>query len=241
MSASHSALLYFPLSQPSRAVQWFLRNHNIKDVELKPVDILSGATHTPEFSEKINAFQSVPVLQLSAEESGADGGQYLTESSAILNYLASKYKIETEYPLHDAKAVARVHEAQFRHDELSRLVTTMAVRPALARAMNRSVSKEDVIAKLKSNSGDIMWVLLTLDKMLGAHKFIAGDHMTVADYQVICELNQLPLLEPLLPETLQISATHYPNVHQYLERAKLLPNYDASVAGIEALYPKLAH
>lgn len=82
----------------SRAVLAFLEEEGL-DVELVPVDISQGEHHQPPFTE-VNPNRMIPVLD--------DGGFVLTESSAILRYLA-RTSGSALYPT-DLKAAARVDE-----------------------------------------------------------------------------------------------------------------------------------
>ena len=91
--------LYFhPASSTSRMVQMFAVDQGI-DLDYQVVDLFTGAHLKPEFSA-INPSRMVPVLE--------DGDFRLTESSAILKYLADKVGSHA-YPK-DLKARARVHE-----------------------------------------------------------------------------------------------------------------------------------
>lgn len=221
-------LLHFPISQPSRAVSWFMKNHNI-DIKHTLVDIMKGATNTPEFRE-INLFQSIPVLKL-------EDGTYLSESSAILNYLATKFTSRNEYP-DDALLLARIHEAQLRHDNLARLATTHALRPCLARMRNPALTSAEIREKIEAGSEPLKWALQALDGIFAKQSYIAGNTLSVADYNVICELNQLPGLDSVLPDDLKVSA--YPNIARYLDSAKLIPNHDEFLAPFLAAAKALA-
>ena len=71
--------LYFhPASTTSRAVALFATDQGI-ELDYQLVDLFAGMQREPEFTA-INAHQAVPVLE--------DGDFRMTESSAILKYLA---------------------------------------------------------------------------------------------------------------------------------------------------------
>lgn len=221
-------LLFHPVSQPSRAVTWFLKNNNITDVSLEVVDLLKGAHLSPEFYEK-SIYQSVPILEL-------DDGSYLTESAAIINFLASHYNKRAEYPV-DPLQAARVHEAQLHHDSIGRLVTTHVFRPCTAPLMNPAVTGDQIRAVIASKADEVAYAFSLLNTILGKTKYIAGNNFTVADYLVICELNQLPFCTKFLPEKLQIS--NFPNVERYLQDAKEVPHHDEFLATLAAVMSKL--
>src|SRR5438034_6846413 len=73
-------LYYHPVSTTSRPVWLFIAENDIK-CELRVVDLMKGEHYQPEFVA-INPNRMVPVLE--------DGDFRLTESSAILKYLAEK-------------------------------------------------------------------------------------------------------------------------------------------------------
>ncbi|GCB76170.1 hypothetical protein scyTo_0018307 [Scyliorhinus torazame] len=93
-------IYYDLLSQPSRAVLIFLRRTGIPHVE-KPVALRKGEQRSPEFT-KLNPMQKVPVIE--------DNGFVLTESVAILKYLATKYNVPQYWYPEDTMQRAKVDE-----------------------------------------------------------------------------------------------------------------------------------
>ena len=91
-------LYYHPASTTSRIVQMFAQDQGIA-LDYEVVDLFTGAHMTPDFA-KINPSQLVPVLE--------DGDFRLTESAAIIRYLADQAG-SPAYPK-DLKARARVNE-----------------------------------------------------------------------------------------------------------------------------------
>jgi glutathione S-transferase len=73
-------LYMHPVSMTSRPVRLFIAESGI-DVDEQVVDLMAGAQHQEPFAS-INPNRMVPVLE--------DGDLRLTESSAILKYLADK-------------------------------------------------------------------------------------------------------------------------------------------------------
>ena len=91
-------LYMHPVSMTSRPVRLFIAEHNIP-VEEVTVDLMKGDHYKPPFTT-INPNRQVPVLE--------DEGFRLTESSAILKYLADKVN-SPAYPK-DLKQRAKVNE-----------------------------------------------------------------------------------------------------------------------------------
>ena len=89
---------YHPASTTSRPIMLFAAEEGA-DIEFKVVDLFTGEHCKDEYAA-INPNRLVPLLE--------DGDFRLTESSAILKYLAEKLQSPT-YPT-DLKARARVNE-----------------------------------------------------------------------------------------------------------------------------------
>ncbi|TMG87268.1 MAG: glutathione S-transferase family protein, partial [Betaproteobacteria bacterium] len=73
-------LYYHPVSTTSRPIVLFATESGI-DLDYQVVDLFTGEQYKPEYSA-VNPSHQVPVLE--------DGDFRLTESSAILKYLAEK-------------------------------------------------------------------------------------------------------------------------------------------------------
>lgn len=71
-------------TEPSRMVLLTIRNIGL-DIELRHIDVFRGEQNTPDFI-KINPLHQIPVLHV------ADDNHFLTESRAIMLFLASMAK-----------------------------------------------------------------------------------------------------------------------------------------------------
>lgn len=200
--------LYFhPVSTTSRAVMLFASEAGIKlDYEL--VDILTGAHLQPGY-RAINPNCLVPVLE--------DGDFRLTESSAILKYLADHAE-SPAYP----KALrerARVNEAM---DWINaNLYRDFGYGVAYPQLFPHHKRPDDAV-----HSGTIAWGqeksrgwLATLDgNMLGPNKaYLCGDKPTIADYFAA------PILT--LGDLLRADFAAYPNLRRWLSNMKALPSW----------------
>lgn len=92
-------LYMHPVSMTSRPINLFIADNNLS-VEAKVVDLMTGEHLGEEFAG-INPNKLVPVLE--------DGDFRLTESSAILKYLADKFELHALYP-EDLQKRAKVNE-----------------------------------------------------------------------------------------------------------------------------------
>jgi glutathione S-transferase len=164
--------LYFhPVSTTSRTVTLFCAEANIA-YEPVIVDLLTGA-HLKEPFLSLNPNAQVPVLE--------DGDFVLTESSAILKYLADKNN-SPAYPK-EAKARARVNERMDwlntnHYREWAYHLIYPQVFPGHLRA-----SEEVQRATVEWGRDKVEPWLKVLDThVIGSNKYLCGDQITIADY-----------------------------------------------------------
>ncbi|KAK6476405.1 glutathione S-transferase theta-1-like [Huso huso] len=167
------------LSQPCRAVHIFLKQNKIP-YTLKPVAIRKGDQRSPEFT-KLNPMQKVPVI--------VDNGFVLTESDAILKYLATKYKVQQHWYPREPERRARVDEYTAWHHTNTRphaakVFILEVVIPRMTGQATEAVKVERAVTELNG----------TLDKLesmfLKSQPFLCGDDISLADLLAICELMQ---------------------------------------------------
>ncbi|KAG7999724.1 Glutathione S-transferase theta-1 [Nibea albiflora] len=117
----------------------------------------AGENRTPKFT-KLNPMQKVPVLE--------DNGFVLTESDAILKYLATKYNVPEHWYPRQPERRARV------------LLPAHSGCPVDEVRLIRALSQlDDTLEKMES-------------MFLGRQPFLCGDDITVADLLAVCELMQ---------------------------------------------------
>jgi len=153
-------LYIHPLSGHSHRARLFLSLLGVAH-EVVEVDLAKGAHKTPEFL-KLNRFGQVPVLD--------DGGTIITDSNAILVYLAKKYG-KTDWLPEDGVNAAAVQRW------LSVAAGQIAYGPAAARLITVFGAKFDaaeVIARAHA-------VLQVIEAELTERSWIAADHPTIAD------------------------------------------------------------
>ncbi|XP_071619403.1 glutathione S-transferase theta-4 [Heliangelus exortis] len=172
--------LYLDLvSQPCRAVYIFARSNNIP-FEFKKVELMKEQHRTEEF-QKVNSLMKVPALK--------DGSFTLSESIAILLYLARKFKTPDHWYPSDLEKRARVDEyLSWQHINIrgkaSKLFVSKALVPVLT---GQPLSPE----KLEGITEELNIVLKQFEEVFLQDKlFIAGSEISLADLVALVDLMQ---------------------------------------------------
>lgn len=161
----------FDGSPTSRIILLFCAEERI-EFEKVDVNLLTGA-HLSDSYRSINPCALVPVLE--------EGDFRLSESSAILKYLADKFESKA-YP-RDLKRRAKIHEVMdWLNTSFYRVLGYNFIYPQLY-AHHRREPEE-------TNRGTIAWgrerteqYLQLLDRhWLGKKRFLCGEELTLADY-----------------------------------------------------------
>uniref|UniRef100_A0A8C0RRH2 glutathione transferase n=1 Tax=Canis lupus familiaris TaxID=9615 RepID=A0A8C0RRH2_CANLF len=171
--------LYLDLvSQPCRAVYIFAKRNGIP-FELRPVDIFRGQLVSKDFSQ-INNLCKVPALK--------DGDFILSESTAILIYLSSKYPTADHWYPSNLQARARIHEYLGWHADCVR--GTFGV-PLWTQVLAPLIGVHLPEEKVQRNRAAMDRALQELeDKFLRDQAFLTGQHVTLADLMALEELIQ---------------------------------------------------
>jgi len=200
-------LYYHPASTTSRIVMLFAADQGI-DLEYKLVDLFTGEHLKPEYA-KINPNCLVPVLE--------DGDFRLTESSAILKYLAEKAG-SPAYPK-DLKARARVNEmmdwfnSNIYRDFAYGLIYPQTF-PHHKRPSDQIQSGTLDWGKRKTEG----WLKILDQNLIGPKKaYLCGDKVTLADYMGAEMI--------ALGGVIRCKFTAYPNVERWLRNMKALKSW----------------
>ena len=200
-------LYMHPVSTACRPVQLFAADNNIAmDEEL--VDLMTGAHLQPPYST-INPNCLVPMLE--------DGDLKLTESSAILKYLADKIG-SPAYPK-DLKQRAKVNEVMdWVNTNFYREWGYNLCYPQLFPHMKRR-SEEAQAATLEYGKENAKrWLKVLNDYWLGPNKtYLCGDAITIADYLAVGIVS--------LGEIIRADLSPYPNVQRWLAAMKRQPSW----------------
>ncbi|KAM4576799.1 glutathione S-transferase theta-2 [Odontesthes bonariensis] len=167
------------LSQPCRAVHILLTCTGIPH-RVRTVALRKGEHRSPEFTE-LNPMQKVPVV--------VDGGFVLTESDAILKYLATRYDVPQHWYPRQPERRARVDEYTAWHHTNTRVHAAKVFKlEVMLPAQSGAPVDEQRLGAALAQLDD------TLDKLesmfLRRQPFLCGDDITVADLLAVCELMQ---------------------------------------------------
>lgn len=186
----------FPLSGHSHKAELFL---SLLGLPVEPIDVdLAGGAHKTPAYLAMNCFGQVPVIQ--------DGDVTVSDSNAILVYLASRYGSENWLPRDPAGAA---HVQRW----LSVAAGQVAYGPCAARLITvfkMNFNPEEVIARAHA-------LFAIMEKELAARPFLVGEHATLADvanYSYIAHA----------PEG-NVSLDAYPAIRAWLARIEALPGF----------------
>jgi glutathione S-transferase len=207
-------LYMHPVSMTSRPVRLFIAESGIK-VDEQLVDVMTGEHLQPAFAG-VNPSKMVPVLE--------DGDLRLTESSAILKYLADKID-SPAYPK-DLKQRAKVNEAMdWFNTNFYRDFAYGLFYPQLFPHHKRVTDDVQKATLEWAHARAQGWMTILNDNLLGSKKYLTGNSITIADYFGVCLLT--------LGEVTRCDWSKYPNVNRWVDTMKQLKSW-GSVN--EALY-----
>ena len=201
-------IYYHPISTTSRPLMLFAAESGI-DIEFKIVDLFTGEHVQPAYAA-VNPNRLVPVLE--------DGDFRLTETSAILKYLAEKTG-SPAYPS-DLRKRARVNErmdwlnTQFYRDFGYGLVYPQ-IFPHLRRSTEELQAGTVAWGKEKAEG----WLKILDEHLIGPkNAYLCGNEITLADY----------LGAPYLTagEIVRCNYSRYPNITRWLGKMKALPTWE---------------
>ncbi|MBC7883208.1 MAG: glutathione S-transferase [Anaerolineae bacterium] len=185
------------LSGHSHRVELFLSLLGLP-FEFVTIDLLVGAQRSPEYL-KLNPFGQVPTID--------DDGAILSDSNAILVYLARKYDPQGTWLPNDALGTAQVERW------LSVAASQINNGPATARLINVFGAKLD-----QERAFSISERLFTImNAHLTDRAFLVGETPTIADVAGYTYIAHAP--------EGSISLEPYPHLRSWLSRIESLPDF----------------
>ena len=200
-------LYYHPVSTVSRPVVLFAADNGIA-LDYQVVDLMIGE-HMKEPYAAINPSHLVPVLE--------DGDFRLTESSAILKYLADKFD-SPAYPK-DLQQRARVNEMMdWLNTGFYRDFGYGLVYPQIFPHHKRPSEEAQVGCVKWGKERARFWFDVLDTHLLGSgKKYMCGDDITIADYLGAGMIS--------LTEVIHSNLAHFPNLARWYSAMKARPNW----------------
>jgi glutathione S-transferase len=200
-------IYYHPASTTSRPVILFAAENGIK-ADLQIVDLFTGEHYKPPF-EAINPNHLVPVLE--------DDGFRLTESSAILKYLADKIQ-SPAYPK-DLRQRARVNERMdWINTQVCRDFAYGYVYPQIFPTHKRPSAEVQEATLAWGRERAKSWMKILDEHMIGPKNgYLCGNEISIADYFGASFV--------ALGELIRSDFDAYPNVKRWLDNMKRLKNW----------------
>jgi glutathione S-transferase len=200
-------LYMHPVSMTTRPVRLFIADNNIP-VEEVFIDLMTGAHMQPPYST-VNPNCLVPMID--------DDGFKLTESSAILKYLADKIG-SPAYPK-DLKQRAKVNEVMdWINTNFYREWGYNLCYPQLFPHLKRRSDEAQAATLEFGKENAKRWLKLLNDYWIGPNKtYLCGNTITIADYFGAGIVT--------LGEIIGVDFAPYPNVTRWLTAMKKLPNW----------------
>ena len=185
-------------------VQWALEELGLS-YQVRGVDHPAGETKTDAFGH-LSPFHQIPVIE--------DDGMVLSESGAILLYLAEK--------------AGQLADRQKHADVVRWCFAALAtVEPVIAMIVLDDFAKKTDPVSREKRANLVTWaeqVLGGVEKHLGEHAFIAGAEFTVADILMVTVLRQARRAGVL---------AKFPRCEAYRKKCEARPAWGRTVAAYE--------
>jgi glutathione S-transferase len=196
-----------PASTTSRIVMMYAAE-NEPALEFETVDLFTGEHLKPAFAA-INPSCLVPVLE--------DGDFRLTESSAIVKYLADKAR-SPAYPT-ELRRRARVNERMdWFNTNFYRDFAYGLVYPQLFPTHRRPTDDVQAGTLEWGKQRSLAWFAILENHLLPREApFLTGENVTIADY--------LGAEMVAIGELIRCDFSRYPNVRRWLANVKALPSW----------------
>jgi len=200
-------LYMHPVSTVSRPVRLFIAESGI-EIEEQVVDLMTGEHHQAPYTSK-NPNSLVPMLE--------DGDLRLTESSAILKYLADK-TASPAYPK-DLKQRAKVNEIMdWFNTNFYRDYGYNFIYPQIFPHHRRPGEQAQAATVAWGKERSKAWLDILNNYWLGPDRdYLCGDQITIADYFGAGLVT--------LGEVIGCDFSPYPNIERWLGNMKRLPSW----------------
>lgn len=200
-------IYYHPVSTTCRMV-WLGAEEMDVGADYQLVDLMTGEHLKPPYAD-MNPNRLVPMLE--------DGDFRLTESSAILKYMAEK--VNSPAYTGDIRRRARINEMMdWLNANLYKDLAYGLVYPQLFPHHKRPSDEVQAGTLAWAQERVRAWLKILDNNLLGASKpYLCGEKVTIADYL------GAPMIT--LGEIVRGDFAEYPNIARWLERVKALDSW----------------
>ncbi len=164
------------------------------------VDILAGETHTDDFLLK-NPAGKIPLLEL-------DDGRTLSESNAILNYLANGSSLLPSDTFDQAKVLQWQFFEQYSHEPY------IAVARFIAKYLGMPSNRKE---EFESKQVGGYQALKVMETQLSETPYLVGEQLTIADISLYGYTH--------VADEGGFDLSTYPAISQWIKRIQLIPGY----------------
>jgi len=164
------------------------------------VDILAGGTRTRDFLAR-NPNGKIPLLEL-------DDGRYLSESNAILNYLATDTAFLPQDPFQRAQVLQWQFFEQYSHEPY------IAVARFIAKYQGLPDDRRDEYQAKQAGGHK---ALAVMESRLSAHPYLVGSRLSIADISLYGYTH--------VAHEGGFELAGYPGIRAWLQRVSAEPGY----------------
>jgi len=164
------------------------------------VDILAGDTRTRDFLAR-NPNGKIPLLEL-------DDGRYLSESNAILNYLATDTAFLPQDPFQRAQVLQWQFFEQYSHEPY------IAVARFIAKYLGLPDERRDEYQAKQAGGHK---ALAVMESRLSAHPYLVGSRLSIADISLYGYTH--------VAHEGGFELAGYPGIRAWLQRVSAEPGY----------------
>ncbi len=191
-----------PLSSPTNKIRFFLNLENIP-YDFKLVDLIKQEHKQTSFL-KMNSFGLVPVID--------DEGFYLSESNAILRYLADRFQSNL-FPK-GLKARALIDRMM---DYSGMTIANLTAKIMFHRYICHYLKVAPNPRVLSDAQEELAEEFSLLEKMLAQSKYLVSDQLSLADLALLSALD--------VCEVIQVSFSEFPALDAWRKNLMQMPFY----------------
>jgi glutathione S-transferase len=199
-------LYMHPVSTVSRPVRLFIAEKNLPVTE-QLVDLMTGEHHQPAYVA-INPNKAVPALE--------EGGFRLTESSAILKYLAARFDAP-EYPKDLQQRASVDSRLDWFNTGFYKDFGYGLVYPQIFPHHKRPTDDQHAGTISWGKDKAKTWLGVLNNDILGSNDYVANNRISIADYFGVCLLTA--------GELIGCKFEGFPNLQRWVGNMKQLQHW----------------